>query len=57
MLNIGQADNRSTPNEHYSFPPIKVSAAVQEEMEETGHSILSFEYPELGSFQDVKKKV
>ncbi len=43
-------------NEHYSFPPIKVSAAVQEEMEETGHSILSFEYPELGSFQDVKKK-
>lgn len=30
----------------YKFPPIKVSAVVQEKNEDAGHSVLSFEYPE-----------
>ncbi|KAL1247288.1 hypothetical protein QQF64_022664 [Cirrhinus molitorella] len=43
-------------NGDYKFPPIKVSAVVQEENEDAGCSVLSFEYPELSNFQSIKKK-
>lgn len=44
-------------NGEYNFPPIKLSAAVQEENEIPGSSVLSFEYPELGSFQEIKREL